>query len=79
MHTKRITISLPEYLYAQIQERSETTSVSAFVAEAIADKLLQQVIPKRSPLEAFEEMCAIGERHPMTREKIRAAIDEGRA
>ena len=77
--TKRITISLPKHLYDSLHQKVENESVSAFVATAIEDRLVKNSQAKLTPAQAFEEMCKIGDSHPMTREKIRAAIDEGRA
>lgn len=77
-HTKRITITLETYLFERVKQTVGEASVSSFIAQAVEDKLLQPLNQALSPDEAFEEMCKIGDTQPMTREKIRRAIEDGR-
>ena len=74
-NTQRITISLPDYLYQQLQTYAPKRQVSRFVAEAVEAKILDKTIPT-DPIEDF-----INQREKLpkfTYKQIRRAIEKGR-
>ncbi len=67
----KISISIPEYIYERV---AQTKNVSAFITEAVEEKLLTETI--ENPVEDF---IAMRSRLPKIRkEDIREAINKGR-
>lgn len=74
-NTQRLTISLPDYLYQQLQAHAPKRQVSRFVTEAIEEKVLEEKIPT-DPVEDF-----IRQRDKLPKfsyKQIRKAIERGR-
>ncbi len=74
-NTQRITISLPDYLYQQLQTYTPKRLTSRFVAEAVEAKLIE----KKIPTDPLEELIQIRKKLPkFTTKQILAAIHKGR-
>ncbi|MBI4067339.1 hypothetical protein HY407_03060 [Candidatus Gottesmanbacteria bacterium] len=75
MNTQRITISLPNYLYQQLEKTVPPMKVSKFIAKALEEKLLNQS-PAKDPIEDF---FALRKKLPKkTTKDILEAIKKGR-
>jgi Arc/MetJ-type ribon-helix-helix transcriptional regulator len=81
--TTRITVSLPDDLAAAVQEMAEqhrTPSVSAFVAEAVADRLTRR---ERARQWLDEQLAEARARDPegfdKTRTRVREVMAQARA
>jgi metal-responsive CopG/Arc/MetJ family transcriptional regulator len=70
IHTKRITISLPEPLYNRLKKVVAEGEVSSFAAEAMEKELARQTSPKKSAVETFREL------QKMSPKLTRAQMDE---
>ena len=54
MNYKRVTVSLPAYLYDDLMMLLPTGGISSYVAEAVEDRILDTKLkPKLDPIEAF--------------------------
>ncbi|MBI3559184.1 hypothetical protein HY085_02205 [Candidatus Gottesmanbacteria bacterium] len=74
---KRVTISLPEYVYEQLMVYTVPGEVSSFVTAAVSEKISQDLVTKNTdPWKAF-----LGARKLITKKNkisIKAAIAKGR-
>ena len=74
-NTQRITISLPDYLYQQLQTYAPKRQVSRFVTEAVEAKILD----KKIPTDPIEDFIAFRDKLPkFTTKQILKAIHRGR-
>ena len=74
MGTKRVTISIPEYLYNNLNEEVPAGQVSSFVAQAVETRLMER---SSDPVGDF---IKLREKVPkIRREDILKAIRKGRA
>lgn len=81
--TKRLTISMPEYVYDRLKQEIPKGSVSQFVTESVQNKLLRQKIePKQKTkkgLSPVEKLFALSHKMPATPwSEIKQAIEKGR-
>ena len=76
-NTQRITISLPDYLYQQLQTYAPKRQVSRFVAEAVEAKILDKTIPT-DPIEDFITLKHSLNLPKLTFKQLKAAIAKGR-
>lgn len=74
---KRLTVSLPEYVYEQLMVYTVPRGVSSFVSAAVSEKISQDLVTKTvDPWKAF-----LAARKLITKKNkisIRAAINKGR-
>jgi len=76
MNYKRVTVSLPTYVYEDLVTLLPRGGISSFVAEATEDKVLEHKINKKDPVEEF---LALRNGLPkLTDKQIFAAIRKGR-
>jgi len=76
MNYKRVTVSLPAYVYEDLVALLPRGGISSFVAEATEDKVLEHKINKKDPVEEF---LALRNGLPkLTDKQIFAAIRKGR-
>ncbi|KKP47228.1 MAG: hypothetical protein UR39_C0005G0041 [Candidatus Woesebacteria bacterium GW2011_GWA1_33_30] len=76
MSYKRITVSLPDYLYEDMLALTPTRGVSGYVAEAVQKRVLQQ---KVKPEDAVTNFLALRAESPKKNIKqILNAIHKGR-
>lgn len=76
MNYKRITVSLPDYLYEDLLTLVPARGVSGYVAEAIEKRIIQR---KTKREDAFENFLALRDEAPKRNVKqILAAIHKGR-
>ena len=75
MATQRLTVSLPDYLYDQLQPLLQERQLSAFVAEAVEEKILAQT-QSDDPVEAFLDWRRVV--HKLSDQQILTAIRKGR-
>ena len=76
--TKRITISLPDYLYNRLKKRVPARQVSRFISQSISKKLL--TMPPQTelnPVKSFLAHRATTKKIPL--EETLQAIRRGRA
>lgn len=77
MNYKRVTVSLPTYLYDDLVMLIPTGSISSYVAEAVEDKILDKKLkPKLDPIDAFLNLRNITTK--ISGKKIIEAIHKGR-
>lgn len=75
---KRITITVPDYLYRQIKKRTKPGEVSGFVVGAIQNKVGEDIVKR--VIDPWDDFFALRKRLPkFTYRQIRAAINKGRA
>jgi hypothetical protein len=76
MNLKRITISLPTYLYDQIVATVPERQISKFVSQSIEDKLLDK---KRITYKTAKDIYVLRDSLPkFSSEDIKKAIEKGR-
>ncbi|MBI4034946.1 MAG: hypothetical protein HY381_00935 [Candidatus Chisholmbacteria bacterium] len=75
--TQRVTVSLPDYLYQQLQTYAGKRQVSRFVTEAVEAKILDKKIPT-DPIEDFINLKKSLQLPQLTWRQIKAAINKGR-
>jgi hypothetical protein len=75
MATQRLTVSLPDYLYDQLQPLLQERQLSAFVAEAVEEKILAQT-QSDDPVEAFLDWRRVVPK--LSDQQILTAIRKGR-
>ena len=77
MNTQRITISMPDYLYAQLIATVPAGQVSKFVSAATEDKIVSQKLTKKT--DPVEHFLSLGNSIPhMSTKQILAAVRKGR-
>lgn len=75
MATQRLTVSLPDYLYDRLQLLVRERQLSAFVAQAVEEKILVQT-EEADPVEAFLNWRRVVPK--FSDRQILAAIEKGR-
>lgn len=77
MHTQRITISVPDYLYQQLIKITQPRKISRFVAQAIEKEIVEK---KRAhdPIDDFIVYMRKNKLVKKTRADILKAIKKGR-
>lgn len=77
MNYKRITVSLPNYLYTDLLTLVPTGGVSCYVADALEEKVLEEKLYKRKdPIKAFFDLRKMTTK--LSDKEIMLAIRKGR-
>lgn len=84
--SKRLTISMPAYVYQQLKKLAPKGKISQFVTEAVEVKLLKEKLDRAREQQAqergesaVERFLALRDELPkFTDEEIKAAIEKGR-
>ena len=76
MNYKRVTVSLPTYVYEDLIALLPRGEISSFVAEATENRLLEEKFEKKDPIEAF--FAHKKDLPKLTHKQIMAAIRKGR-
>lgn len=79
METKRITVSVPTYIYKQAKKMVKDRELSSFVADAIQEKVINtRIKEKTDPVEVFMNLRKKYP-HKLSTKQILANISKGRA
>lgn len=74
---KKITISIPDYLYRQVKKLTKPGGVSRFFTEAIVNRVSSLILSKQT--DPWDDFLALRDELPkFSAKEIREAIDFGR-
>lgn len=76
LNTRRVTVSLPGYIYEKLIKQIPQRRVSRFVSSVLEEKLLASIEKSGDPIDDFLEMRKKVPK--LSYQKIRKAIDKGR-
>jgi hypothetical protein len=77
MNTRRVTVSLPNYIYEDLLALIPRGGISGFVSEATEEKLLEKKLEPKDPVKAFLALRKVTPK--LNDRQIMEAIRRGRA